>query len=139
MFDHLFVARIRLLTSENTVYFPIFFSQYELSPSGFWRWFSFGMISFYKEDFERTGGFDMTKSGWGEEDVELAAAFITEKVKINRANDGGLFHPFHNKSCTNTNDKQKNDCIQTKYSHKADIFSLYQYYQNKIMKTYLMW
>ena len=48
IFDSSFIKRIRLLTAFNTVYFPIFFSQYQLSPSGFWRWFSFGMVAFYK-------------------------------------------------------------------------------------------
>ena len=70
------------------VYYPVFFSQFdpdvvyvekERPPThfsfeeldGFWRYFSFGMLSIYKSDFARTIGFNTKIQGWGLEDVEM--------------------------------------------------------------------
>ena len=61
VFDANLVNRIRFFVQKNEVYFPIFFSQYELVPSGFWRTFSYGMVAFQYDDFLRTGGFDLEK------------------------------------------------------------------------------
>ena len=61
VFDANLVNRIRFFVKKNEVYFPIFFSQYELVPSGFWRTFSYGMVAFQYEDFLQTGGFDLEK------------------------------------------------------------------------------
>jgi len=80
------VRRIKLLTEPGTAYFPIFFSEYENRKSGFWRSFSYGMFSMYlrysvekktlihdSSDFKKTGGFRMSRSGWGGEDVEVTS------------------------------------------------------------------
>ena len=70
------------------VYYPIFFSQYDPDvvyvekprpPShfsfeeldGFWRYFSYGMFSVFKSDFDSTIGFNMEIHGWGLEDIEM--------------------------------------------------------------------
>ena len=61
VFDVNLINRIRFFVKTNEVYFPIFFSQYELVPSGFWRTFSYGMVAFQYNDFIQTGGFDLEK------------------------------------------------------------------------------
>ena len=61
IFDMNLVNRIRFFVKKEEVYFPIFFSQYELVPSGFWRTFSYGMVAFQYGDFVKTGGFDLDK------------------------------------------------------------------------------
>ena len=43
---------------------------------GFWREFGFGMISIFKSDLQRAGGYDLTIEGWGMEDVRLIEALI---------------------------------------------------------------
>ena len=70
------------------VYYPVFFSQYDPDVvyaekerprthfsfeelDGFWRYFSYGMLSIYKSDFDRTEGFDVDIRGWGLEDIEM--------------------------------------------------------------------
>ena len=163
VYDANLVNRIRFFVKKNEVYFPIFFSQYEIVPSGFWRSFSYGMVAFQYSDFLQTGGFDLDKVtvkyipvsnflhmlhkvccihrsndwlnqwkiGWGEEDIDLLNKFIAIKTSIHRVNEKGLFHPFHSKNCQTTNtDKSKHDCLQTKYTHKADIFTLYNIYKD---------
>ena len=61
VYDANLVNRIRFFVKKNEVYFPIFFSQYEIVPSGFWRSFSYGMVAFQYSDFLQTGGFDLDK------------------------------------------------------------------------------
>ena len=61
VYDANLVNRIRFFVKKNEVYFPIFFSQYEIVPSGFWRTFSYGMVAFQYSDFLQTGGFDLDK------------------------------------------------------------------------------
>ena len=70
----------------NSVYYPVFLSQYELVRQGFWRGYSYGMVVFSLEDFKKLAGFDLTKIGWGDEDVELYNQFLsTESVNVIRS------------------------------------------------------
>ena len=135
----------------KVVYYPVFLSQYELIDQGFWRGYSYGMVVFSRNDYLKLPGFDMTKIGWGEEDVELYQQFLTQKTMsiirkriitfaglvkhfryhtIERSRDPDLFHPFHSKDCSNLIAKQHYDCVQTKFSHKANIGTLYDYYRH---------
>ena len=137
----------------QTVYYPVFLSQYELIDKGFWRGYSYGMVVFNRGDYMKLPGFDMTKIGWGEEDIELYQQFLTQKTmsiireksddfcKITcqtasvitlkkRSRDPDLFHPFHSKDCSNLIAKQHYDCVQTKFSHKANIKTLYDYFRH---------
>jgi len=83
------------------VYYPVFFSQYDpdvvfverTKPSnhfrfseldGFWRHFSYGMVSLFKSDFDRTEGFDLSIRGWGLEDVYLVSAQLSSLVQLLR-------------------------------------------------------
>lgn len=93
--DLVFSPEILLHIRRNTiqgkqVYYPVFFSQYDPQvftyshwnpkthfrfeeDDGFWRGFSYGMVSMYKSDFDKTGGFDLSIKGWGLEDVFLVS------------------------------------------------------------------
>ena len=74
-----FYGRVRQLVPSKTAYYPVFLSQYELIAHGFWRGFSYGMVVFHREDYLKLPGFNMTKVGWGEEDVELYQQFLNQK------------------------------------------------------------
>ena len=153
-----FYGRVRQLVLSNTAYFPVFLSQYELIAHGFWRGFSYGMVVFHREDYLKLPGFNMTKVGWGEEDVELYQQFLNQKsltvirktiqmsilrsnlvydqiyffeIVLRRSRDPDLFHPFHAKKCSNLKSKQFSDCVQTKFSHKASVKTLYGYFYNR--------
>ena len=82
------------------VYYPVFFSQFDPDVvyvekqhppthfsfeelDGFWRYFSFGMLSIYKSDFARTIGFNTKIQGWGLEDVEMVTYL---RIKRSRGN-----------------------------------------------------
>ena len=83
------LMHIRRNTIQNKrVYYPVFFSQYDPDVvysehtrpqnhfhfeelDGFWRHFSYGMVSLYKSDFMKTSGFDLSLRGWGLEDIHM--------------------------------------------------------------------
>ncbi|KAM4575678.1 chondroitin sulfate N-acetylgalactosaminyltransferase 1-like isoform 1-T1 [Odontesthes bonariensis] len=122
------------------VYYPILFSQYNPSiiysnrtllpslqqqlvirkESGFWRDFGFGMTCQYRSDFINIGGFDHNIKGWGMEDVHLYRKYLHSKLMVIRAPSPGLFHMWHEKSCSEElpPDKYKM-CMQTKAMSEA--------------------
>ena len=91
--DLVFAPDTLSLIRQNTVrgrrvYYPVFFSLYDPNVvyaekerlgthfsfeelDGIWRYFSYGMLSIYKSDFDRTEGFDVDICGWGLEDIEM--------------------------------------------------------------------
>jgi len=93
--DLIFSPDILLHIRRNTVrgkqvYYPVFFSQYNPQAfrnnkrqdkvqfrfdehDGFWRSFSYGVVSMYKCDYDKTGGFDLSIKGWGLEDLLLVS------------------------------------------------------------------
>ncbi|KAF7200549.1 chondroitin sulfate N-acetylgalactosaminyltransferase 1 [Nothobranchius furzeri] len=122
------------------VYYPVLFSQYNpaiiysnqtLRPSlqqqlvirkenGFWRDFGFGMTCQYRSDFINIGGFDRSIKGWGLEDVHVYRKYLHSKMMVIRAPSRGLFHLWHEKSCSDElpADKYKM-CMQTKAMSEA--------------------
>jgi len=83
----------RNTVQRQRVYYPVFFSQYDPDVvyvekprppthfsfeelDGFWRYFSYGMLSIYKSDFDNTTGFNTKIQGWGLEDVEMVRIFF---------------------------------------------------------------
>ena len=96
--DLVFTTEILSHIRRNTVqgqrvYYPIFFSQFDPAvvyvqnppPSsyfsfkeldGFWRYFSYGMLSIFKSDFSKTIGFNMEIRGWGLEDLEMVTYYF---------------------------------------------------------------
>ncbi|CBY15627.1 unnamed protein product [Oikopleura dioica] len=46
---------------------------------GFWREYGYGMVSLFKEDFDKAGGFDVKIIGWGMEDVYLASNVVRKR------------------------------------------------------------
>ena len=114
------------------VYYPIFYSKFEIEDSGFWRSFSFGMVSMIQSDFTKYGGFNLSRSGWGEEDVDLANKLIPN-MQIIRTKDPDLIHPFHAKKCSKAMQDEHNfiNCQKSKMSHKASSYMLYKLYSKK--------
>ncbi|XP_011309652.1 chondroitin sulfate synthase 1 isoform X2 [Fopius arisanus] len=110
------LQRIRLNTViGRQVYFPIVFSQFDpkivrqnSNPqdpflinefTGFWRQFGFGIVSLYKRDYLTIGGFDLSITGWGKEDVDFFEKVVKSKLNVFRAPDIHLVHVFHDVEC----------------------------------------
>jgi len=110
------IQRILHNTIQGTqVYFPIVFSEYskELIPeplkdaesfqitsdTGYWREFGFGIAAFFKSDFKKVGGFDVSIRGWGKEDVALFDKFLKTNLTVFRGPDPELLHMYHPVHC----------------------------------------
>ncbi|XP_076803814.1 chondroitin sulfate synthase 1-like isoform X1 [Clavelina lepadiformis] len=127
----------------KTVYYPVFFSQYDPDVvyverpkpsthftfeelSGFWRYFSFGMLSLYKSDFNRTGGFDLSIHGWGLEDLHLVKAIQNAGLETFQSTEPAEVHIYHDKYCDpSTSDKQYSDCLNSRATHYGPKTLLY--------------
>lgn len=84
---------------------------------GYFRVYGFGILSIYKCDFERVGGFDLTIKGWGLEDVQLFETLIKSNLTVFRAADNSLVHIFHSVDCDKNLEKsQFIMCLGTKAS-----------------------
>ncbi|XP_034943351.1 chondroitin sulfate synthase 1 [Chelonus insularis] len=108
--------RIRLNTIiDRKVYFPIVFSQYDPQMvyknsenhdffvinefTGYWRQFGFGIVSLYKKDYLKIGGFNLSINGWGSEDVNFFEKAVNSDLTVFRAPDLGLVHIYHKVEC----------------------------------------
>lgn len=133
VFNDEFIQRIKINTKENKqVYFPMMFSHFDpdiicdyitcpdspfvITPdNGYWRRFSFGMLSLYKSDFDSIGGFDTTIQGWGKEDLDIMNKLTKSNLTIIRAADPGLIHIFHQINCDpDLEEEQYRMCLGTK-------------------------
>ena len=87
-----FFHRLLENTKPGVAYYPIIFSQFDYKHvgdepdnfkiaelRGFWREYGFGMVSLFKEDFDKAGGFDVKIIGWGMEDVYLASNVVRKR------------------------------------------------------------
>lgn len=123
VFNRATLERIRVNTIRGRqAYFPIVFSEFEpatvyrdqglsVAPNhflinqdtGYWRQYGFGIVSLYKSDLRRVGGFDTSIRGWGKEDVDLYDKFVASmaanNVSVFRAADPNLVHVFHIVDC----------------------------------------
>ena len=137
VFDEKYIHRIqRNVIQGKRAYFPVFFSQFDpelvydsnhLKPKtpwslnerdGFWRIYSYGMVAIYKSDFDKTGGFNLDISGWGEEDLQFADACMNSGLDIYRSVDSELIHIFHPKFCDlKLTEVQYNDCYGSMSNH----------------------
>ena len=109
------VERIRFNTRSKQVYAPIFFSEYGpkfdrhggiSEDNGFWRIYSYGMISIFNHDYRETSGFQLDLKGWGLEDLRFAETVLAAKYAFVRAFEPALYHPFHTKYCKGVVDEQ---------------------------------
>ena len=151
------LLRIRQNTHRNvSVYFPIVYSLYnpemfnktydvnninalekELilnEDNGLWRQFGFGIVSLYKSDFLKLGGFDESIDQWGLEDVNLYDNVVKSDLKIVRSVDTGLIHVYHPIECVdNLGAAQKIMCLGTKANIAGSMQDLQKYYlKNKL-------
>ncbi|KOB78645.1 Chondroitin sulfate synthase 1 [Operophtera brumata] len=85
--------------------------------SGYFRQYGFGILSIYKCDFNRVGGFDLNIKGWGLEDVQLFETLIKSNLTVYRIADDSLVHIFHSVDCDKNLEKsQFIMCLGTKAS-----------------------
>lgn len=135
IFSNGFLRHCRTNTARGTrVFFPIAFTNY--SPElvrfaeveflinsnesihrerGHWFKHSFGMTCLYVSDYVMAGGFNLSITGWGGEDVDLVNRFINHGYDIFRALEPGLIHQWHPKACTpNLTPKQLQMCMASK-------------------------
>ena len=89
----------------------------------------------YRADFERVGGFDLSISGWGKEDVDLFEKFIKagekdSRFEVFRAVDPTLIHVFHPVHCdAKLDNAQLTMCLGSKAASMAS---------ERVMTKYLM-
>ncbi|XP_023945613.2 chondroitin sulfate synthase 1 [Bicyclus anynana] len=84
---------------------------------GYFRQYGFGILSIFKCDFERVGGFDLNIKGWGLEDVQLFETLIKSNLTVYRIADETLVHIFHSVDCDSKLEKsQFLMCLGTKAS-----------------------
>lgn len=85
--------------------------------NGYFRQYGFGILSIFKCDFERVGGFDLNIKGWGMEDVQLFETLIKSNLTVYRIADDSLVHKFHSVDCDKNLEKsQFLMCLGTKAS-----------------------
>lgn len=82
------------------------------SEFGNWRQFAYGILSCYKADLMRVGGFRMDIKGWGIEDVDLLDKFLLSGLTIFRSVDEGMWHRYHAVVCDKTlSEDQHRMCV----------------------------
>ncbi|XP_001807794.1 chondroitin sulfate synthase 1 isoform X2 [Tribolium castaneum] len=125
VFDARSLQRVRQNTVKGrSVYFPIVYSLFDPritnrslgidEESGFWRQFGFGIVSIFKNDYKKLGGFNLNISGWGFEDVAFYDTAIQSDLRIVRSADPGLVHVYHPIHCDiNLDSNQRNMCLGT--------------------------
>uniref|UniRef100_H2Y4K7 Hexosyltransferase n=1 Tax=Ciona savignyi TaxID=51511 RepID=H2Y4K7_CIOSA len=142
---------IRLNTIQNKqVYYPVFFSQYDpdvvyveipkpqsyfvfTELAGFWRHFSYGMVSIYASDFDKTNGFDLSIRGWGLEDIHLVNAILAAGLDVFKSTEPGQVHVFHDKSCESSlSPKQYSSCTNSRAAHYGPKTLLYYLWKSPV-------
>ena len=150
-----FLQRCRLNTIQGKqVYFPVFFKLYNdefvnkyhrgntsmllTRHKGHWAHYSYGMVCLYTADYRKSGGFDLSMRGWGEEDVDLLSKVLSHGLEVFRAPDPGLIHNWHRKACnksTVSNSAAYEHCLQSKGENLADRIELAQYvFESELQK-----
>ena len=67
---------------------------------GYWRQFGYGIVSIYRSDLEKVGGYDLNIQGWGKEDIDLFDKIVKNiNLTVFRAVDTGMIHAFHPVKC----------------------------------------
>lgn len=67
------------------------------NPYGFWQENGFGILSLFKQDWDRFGGMNVKDftTKWGGEDWDLVDRVLTVQLEIERLKQPGLFHYYH--------------------------------------------
>uniref|UniRef100_A0A5S6Q311 Hexosyltransferase n=1 Tax=Trichuris muris TaxID=70415 RepID=A0A5S6Q311_TRIMR len=114
--DMLFTRQLLRRIRQNTikgrqVFFPVVFSEYKpasgkqnhfshFHTNGHFRYFGFGLVSLFREDFDAVGGMNTNIRGWGLEDVDLFEKFLHHPtISIFRAPEPDLIHVYHEVTC----------------------------------------
>lgn len=140
------LERIRLNTiNKKKVYFPIVFSQFDpkFIPgkannnhfnqdlftinelNGYWRQFGFGIVSLFKNDYIKIGGFELSINGWGKEDVDFFEKAVKSDLEVFRAPDENLIHVYHKVECDEKlSGAQLSMCKGTRYETLGSVQTL---------------
>ena len=95
---------------------------------GHWADYAFGMLCIYKSDYELSGGFDLTITGWGSEDVVLIDRILGAGLDVLRVPEPDLSHRYHGKTCsTGLTPTQFAMCISSRSEGLADRAELAEY------------
>ncbi|XP_068245200.1 chondroitin sulfate N-acetylgalactosaminyltransferase 1-like isoform X2 [Palaemon carinicauda] len=104
---------------------------------GYWRVWGHGMVCIYKDDFNKIGGYDKDRTGWGGEDL----AFVRKTIKagdykIVRSLEPGLFHRYHTKKCDDSS--RYYSCMKMKASNEASkqSFGFWYFRQKEKVSVY---
>ena len=84
------------------------------------------MVFIFKQDYLKTTGFDLTINSWGQEDLRFTEAVISAKLKVIRAKDQNLIHPWHAKNCKNLVNQFFQECVPVKMAHYCSYGMLYE-------------
>ncbi|GJQ88202.1 hypothetical protein Trydic_g13194 [Trypoxylus dichotomus] len=147
------LLRIRQNTLKNsTIYFPIVYSLYDPKmfsksydigdyrifdrevllneDNGSWRQFGFGIVSLYKSDFVKLGGFNTSIKGWGMEDVAFFDGVVKSDIHLVRSIDPGLVHIYHPAACVGDNSDalQQQMCRGSQASTFGSLKDVQKYY-----------
>lgn len=145
IFTYETIERIRLNTILGIqVYFPIIFSEYDKKfwlfatssetnlnttfknknliyndDRGYFRSFGFGIVSIFKNDFLKVGGYNFTIKGWGFEDIDFFQKCIKSNLQILRVPDPSIIHISHFMDCNSIElpSNQFKMCVDSKKSN----------------------
>ena len=144
-FDRTFLEHCRLNTvAGERLYYPEFFKYYDMKyvyrfkrkpaelpikrSHGHWAGYSYGMLCVYKSDYDTSGGFDTSLTGWGGEDVHLFERMLATGLRILKAPDPSLSHRYHEKTCSlSLSPDQFAMCISSRNEGLADRMQLAEY------------
>ena len=145
VFNEHTIERVRFNTGHRQVYAPVFFSEYGpmfarhggiTEDNGYWRVYSYGMMSIRNHDYRATPGFELGFEGWGLEDLRFAETVIKAKYAFVRAFEPALYHPFHTKYCGGVKNEQYKDCLPTKLTHLGAVNRLGYEYAKRLDPEY---
>ena len=67
------------------------------APRGFWEAGGFGLVGIYKSDWDKFGGFNIHKEGWGGEDWDIIYRIVENSMEVERLRTPHVLHIDHNK------------------------------------------
>lgn len=90
--------------------------------------------SFWRKDFVKVNGYNNSFTGWGHEDIELAARFVNaglrqKKIKM-RAVCYHLHHPIADRHCVEKNYRVYQEAVRTGVKHCLNGYQQHYAYQD---------
>ena len=86
------------------------------------------MVCIFKSDYGRSGGFDLTITGWGGEDVDFFERVLAAEIDVLKAPEPSLSHRYHEKTCSlSLSPSQFAMCVSSRSEGLADRMQLAEY------------